>query len=121
MSSVGIISKKHLDEVNAQLNDLRSDVRAMASVMVEQQRTIDALTLCVAEELGISPKRAQTYRARGMANRQAVAAQRQQQQQAAEGVDTSQLAAKRAPISAEAPERVPAAFGKKPAGESKAA
>ncbi len=109
--SGGIISKRHLAAVNAQLEGLRSDVRVMANMVVEQQRVIDALTLCIAEELGISPTRARTYRARGMANRKAVAAQRQQ---AAASVDTSQLAAKRAPISA-------AEESKQPADESKAA
>lgn len=119
----GIISKRHLDKIYERLNQIEAGNHAMSTVIVdqqqtiaEQQRVIDALVLCVGDELGISYARAQGYRQRAMQQRSGAAEKRRRAaaENAAKGVDTSQIAAKRVPIAT-------AGETKRPDGETQAA
>ncbi len=55
--------------VDARLDQLEADNQHMTVALVRAHRTIDALSLCLAEELGVSEKRAQEYRERALAKR----------------------------------------------------
>lgn len=100
--------------LEARIDQLDAEKQTLARVLVDQQREIDAMTLCIVEELGISTERAQSYGKRAMDERDQ---ERRNREQQAGGIDTSQLAAKRIPIpSGESP-----AESKTEAGESTAA
>lgn len=56
-------------KVDARLGQLETDNQHMTIALVRAHRAIDALSLCLAEELGVSEKRAQEYSERALAKR----------------------------------------------------
>lgn len=75
---------REIRRLDARIDQLDAEKQALARMLIEQQRVIDALVLCVGDELGISDARAQGYRQRAIQQRWEAAEKRRQAAEAAE-------------------------------------